>query len=209
MSKPKKNNQKGKSGIKLQDALMQYKLKNYAGALKRVRTADLKSGEEEKAKKLEYACLMRLAVSEIADANYQNTVKILLPLTTTDARAAALVGVAYLYLLNFSSAIPLLQKAKATHPTFVFYYLLAELYEQKVTDFEGFTIKYADEWVLCNNNQKQYIRLLTACFQGNREAALEIVQTLKHESHFQHINFEVFKGLLAQTPLSKETNSDN
>ena len=118
------------------------------------------------------------------------------------------MGVAYLYLLNFSSAIPLLQKAKATHPTFAFYYLLAELYEQKVTDFEGFTIKYADEWVLCNNNQKQYIRLLTACFQGNKEAALEIVQTLKHESHFQHINFDVFKGLLAQTPLSKETNSD-
>ena len=144
MSKPKKNQQKGKSGVRLQDAILQYKLKNYAGALKRVRVADLKSGEEEKAKKLAYASLMRLALSEMEEANYQSAIKNLLPIATTDARAAALVGISYLYLSDFSSGIDLLHTAKTTYPTFAFYYLLAELYTHKETDLEAFTTKFAD-----------------------------------------------------------------
>jgi hypothetical protein len=205
MSKFKKHQKKGQSGIKLQDAVLQYTLKNYAGALKRLKSADLKSGEEQKAKTLEYAITFRLALTDINDSNYSSALKYLLPLTPSDARACAYAGIAYLYLLDYKSAIPLLKIAIVTYPTFSFYHLLAELYLQKEVDFEGFIDFFKNEWQHCTEAQQQYIRLIASCFEGNTEIAIESAKNLKSQSHFQHINFEAFKHILTQHPLSIES----
>lgn len=54
MSKGKKQPQKGKT-IKLSDAILQYNLKNYTGALTRLRAAQIKPDEAAKAQNLQYA----------------------------------------------------------------------------------------------------------------------------------------------------------
>ena len=208
MSKPKKNQQKGKNVVRLQDALLQFKLKNYTGALKRLRSADLKSGEEQKAKNLEYAVIMHLALTDMNELNYQSALKYLLPLTPTDVRAAAFAGISYLYLLDYKSAIPLLKKAVETYPSFGFYHILAELYLQKDVDFEAFTEYYKKEWAYCTDSQKQYIQLIAYCFENDQEAVAQTAALMKSQSHFQHLNFDLFKNLLTQTPLSIEASSD-
>jgi hypothetical protein len=203
MSKFKKHQKKGQSSIQLQDAVLQYALKNYAGALKRLKSADLKSGEEQKAKNLEYAITFRLALTDINDSNYSSALKYLLPLTPSDARACAYAGIAYLYLLDYKAAIPLLKKAIVNYPSFSFYHLLAELYLQKDVDFEGFVEFFKNEWQHCTEAQQQYIRLIASCFEGNTEIAIETAKSLKSQSHFQHLNFEAFKHILTQPPPTK------
>jgi hypothetical protein len=206
MSKPKKKPQKG-SGIKLTDAILQYNVKNYTGALKRLKVAELKPGEEQKAKSLRYALTLRLAFAEMSTHNYTQAIEQLQSLLPDDPTAAALGGISYLYLSEYESAIPLLKTAVQTYPAFAFYHLLGEIYVQKDIDFKGFTNHFKQEWAQCSDSQKQYIQIIICVFNNQLAEATTIVENMKNESHFQHLNFEAFKNVFS-IAKSKESLSD-
>jgi hypothetical protein len=209
MTKFKKQTSKNKSNIRLHDVLLQYHTKNYKGALKRLRSADIKTGEEQKAKKLEYVLQLKIARSEINEANYTEALRYLLPLTPADARACAFAGIAHLYLCEYTQAAPLLQKATQTYPNFAFYYLLALLYEQKNTSIDFFSIQHQTEWLQCTDNQKKYIKFLINCFADNQDIAIATLKTLNPENDFEGCNLEALNNIVQQIPLSKQLFADN
>jgi hypothetical protein len=204
MSKGKKNQQKG---IKLSDAILQYNVKNYTGALTRVKAAQLKPGEEQKAKNLQYAITLRLAFAEIAAHNYAKAIQVLQPLLPNDPIAACFAGISYLYLSEYALAVPLLKNGVKTYPSFAFYHLLGEIYQQKDIDFKGFTQFFQTEWNQCSESQKQYLQIFICVFNNQMEEAVALVESLKNQSHFQHLNFEAFKSIFNPTLHSGSTES--
>jgi hypothetical protein len=204
----KKNHQKGKSSVRLLDAVLQYHAKNYSGALTRLKNAEIRPGEEQKAKNLEIAVLLRLAYVAWQNCEYSKAIDILKPLLPEHPIAVTLAGMSHLYHLDFKSAIPLLKKSAATHPSFSFYYLLAEIYLQQEIDFKGFTNYFNAELQQCSESQKSYIQIIIDVFNNQIEAALNQVLQLKSQSHVQHLNFDAFKSILTGHPLSYDSLSD-
>ena len=209
MSKGKKKPPQGKT-IKLSDAILQYNVKNYTGALTRVKAAELKPGEEQKAKNLKYAITLRLAFAEMAVHNYAKAIEQLQPLLPNDPIAASFAGISHLYLSDYTSAIPLLKNAVKTYPSFAFYHLLGEIYQQKDIDFKGFTQFFKTEWQQCSESQKQYLQIFICVFNNQRDEAVALVESLKNQSHFQHLNFEAFKSIFNPKlhSVSKESLSE-
>ena len=207
MSKGKKQPQKGKT-IKLSDAILQYNLKNYTGALTRLRAAQIKPDEAAKAQNLQYALSLRLAFSDIVAHNYPKAIQRLQPFLPHNPIASAFAGIAHLYLLEYDLAQPLLKNAANTYPTFHFYYILSQIYKQKDVDLNGFKSFFAVEWGQCTDNQKQYCETIIHLFNNQIEDAKRLVVSLKNESHFQHINFVAFQRIFDTTSEHQESLSE-
>jgi hypothetical protein len=195
MSKTKNKSQKGKP-LRLNDAVLQYHAKNYTGALSRLKSAEIRPDEAPKVQKLEYILSLKLGFQELRVHEYAKTISILQPLSSSDAIASGLTGIAHLYLLQYETAIPFLKEASKTHPTFVFYALLAELYLNQKIDFQSFTENNAIQWAKCSEAQRQYIEIVSCIFKEQNEQAIVLAKGLKMESHFQHVNWEAFKNIL-------------
>ncbi len=207
MSKSKKKPQKRK-GIKLSDAILQYQVKNYTGALTRLKAAELKLGEEQKAKNLQYALTLRLAFADISAHQYDKTIQQLQPLLPNDPIAAVFAGIAHLYLSEYALAIPLLKTAVKTYPSFAFYHLFAEIYHQQDIDYKEFTDYFKDEWVQCSDSQKLYLQIIIYVFNHQLTEAAALVEGLKNQSHFQHLNFQAFKNIFNPSNNQNESLSD-
>ncbi len=203
MSKTKNKSQKGKP-LRLNDAVLQYHAKNYSGAFSRLKSAEIRPDEAPKAKKLEYLLLLKLGFQELRVHEYAKTISILQPLSSSDAIASGLTGIAHLYLLQYETAIPFLKAAAKTHFTFGFYELLATLYLNQKIDFQSFTENNAIQWANCSASQKQYIEMVSCVLNDQNEQAVVLAKGLKMESHFQHINWEAFKNIfiLNEAPAS-------
>jgi hypothetical protein len=197
MSKTKNKSQSGKP-YRLNDALLQYHAKNYTGALSRLRTVNLRPEEAQKAKRLEYILQLRVAFQSLQLADYNKAIATLQGLPETDVPTHILKGIAYLYLLQYETAIPSLQKAATHYPIFSAYLILAHLHENQSIDFHTFIDNYSTDWSNCSEQQKKYIQTAHYALNGQYAQAFDVANTFKTESHFQHLNWEALKVILTE-----------
>jgi hypothetical protein len=205
MSKTKNKSQSGKP-YRLNDAVLQYHAKNYLGAWTRLCAANLRPEEAQKAKRLEYILQLRLSFQALQVSDYRKTITTVQSLSETDALASALTGIAHLYLLQYDTAVPFLEKAAKQYPVFSAYTLLAQLHCSEFIDFQDFINKYSKDWTNCSEQQKQYIQIVYHATNEQKEAAIQLANAVKTESHFQHLNWEALKVLLADSAYAQSVN---
>lgn len=195
MSKTKNKSQSGKP-YRLNDAVLQYHAKNYTGAWARLRAANIRPEETQKAKQLEYILQLRIAFQCLQIADYPKTIATLQNLPETDTNAQILKGFAYLYLLQYEMALPCLQKAAQNYPVFSAYLILTHLHLEQTVDFQLLINRFPVDWSNCSEQQKKYIQTAHHALNGQYAEALAVANTFKTESHFQHLNWEALKVIL-------------
>ena len=210
MSKPKKGNKnQHNKGYSFNEALLQYNVKNYTGTLMRLKTADIKPHEVERANNLKQATLLRLAYTDFSNYHYEQALQRLQLLPTDNLIGNALTGIIYLYQNDYEKAAPLFKKLiqNTDYQNFTVYYLLAELYVGQPEKYDDFKNWHAPLFAQCTPFQQDYIHIAFYIIRQEFDHALNLVNLTKGASHAQQSNIDALKQVLSTDPKAHQTHA--
>ncbi len=200
MSKPKKGNKnQHNKGYSFNEALLQYNVKNYTGTLTRLKTANIKPHEIERADTLKQVTLLRLAYDDLTHYHYAQALQRLQLLPTDNLVAQALTGIVYLYQNDYEKAASVFKKLiqNTDYQGFTAYFLLAELYVGQPEKYDDFKQWHALLFAQCSTFQQDYIHIAFYIIHQEFDHALNLVNLTKGASHAQQSNIDALKQVLS------------